>query len=656
MAVLFVSSTVCAQWLPLGPDGGDVRSLAYDPHHPDRLFLGTSAGQLFVSNDNGASWIRFARLGSGSDYVLDNMAFDPQSGAMYVAAWSVERNTGDLFRSQDGGRTWQALPDMRGKSIRALRLAPSDPRIVVVGALDGVFRSRDGGSSFERISPANHAEIKDIESLAVDPKNPDIIYAGTWHLAWKTENGGQSWHSIKQGVIDDSDVFSIIVDFNNPQNVYLSACSGIYKSENAAELFRKVPGIPFSARRTRVLKQDPLNPATVYAGTTEGLWKTVDAGKTWKRITAANIIVNDVHVDPRNASRVLIATDRSGVLASNDGGQSFTASNRGFAHRQVWSVLADRNDPQTIYAGLVNDKDFGGVFVSYDGGRTWRQLSAGIGQHDIFSLRQADNGAVLAGTNRGVYMLGRGASQWQPINSVLREKAIPAPKRVARKSKKPAKAAAPRVEWSRSELNGRVSQLEVTSGKWLVASSAGLFASTDQGRSWKGGPVMGYRDIVGVKANGNTVIAVAPKAVLVSRDSGDTWTTHAAPSYVTFIYGGTITPESVIWLASREGALRSTDMGATWEHVLGGLPAREIASMNYDPESHRLMAVAQNGQLFVSGDAGQSWQRHDAGWAVRSLAFAHGRVLAATPFDGIIAQPEPATAQRAVGGIRGGKE
>jgi photosystem II stability/assembly factor-like uncharacterized protein len=363
-----------------------------------------------------------------------------------------------------------------------------------------------------------------------------------------------------------------------------------------------------------------------------------------------------VHVDPRNASRVLIATDRSGVLASNDGGQTFAASNRGFAHRQVWSVLADRNDPQTIYAGLVNDKDFGGVFVSYDGGRSWRQLSSGIGQHDIFSLRQAENGAVLAGTNRGVYMLGRGASQWQPINTVLREKAIAVPKRVARKSKKPAKAVAPRVEWIRSELSSRVPQLEVTPGKWFVASSAGLFASTDEGKTWKGGPVMGTRDIVGVKANGSTVIAVAPKAVLVSRDRGDTWAAHTAPSYVTYIYGGTITPESVIWLATREGALRSADMGATWEHVLGGLPAREIASMNYDPESHRLMAVAQNGQLFVSSDAGQSWKRHDAGWAVRSLAFAHGRVLAATPFDGIIAQPEPATAQGAVGGIRGGKE
>src|SRR5512142_1777821 len=96
-------------WVPLGPDGGDVRSLTYDPHNPDRIFLGTSAGQLFVSNDGGASWSRFVHMGSGNEYVLDNMESDPQSGTMYVAVWNAERDGGDLFRSKDGGRTWQAL-------------------------------------------------------------------------------------------------------------------------------------------------------------------------------------------------------------------------------------------------------------------------------------------------------------------------------------------------------------------------------------------------------------------------------------------------------------------------------------------------------------------------------------------------------------------
>ena len=105
--------------------------------------------------------------------------------------------------------------------------------------------------------------------------------------------------------------------------VYLSACSGIYKSENAGALFRKIQGIPTEARRTRVLMQDPENREVVYAGTTEGLYKTVNGGKTFTRMTDADVIVNDVYVDPTDSNRVLLATDRGGVLASNDAGVTF---------------------------------------------------------------------------------------------------------------------------------------------------------------------------------------------------------------------------------------------------------------------------------------------------------------------------------------------
>src|SRR5438445_10788293 len=112
--------------------------------------------------------------------------------------------------------------------------------------------------------------------------------------------------------------------------------------------FSMIQGIPFSARRTRVLHQDPSNPNIVYAGTTEGLWKTMDQGKTWKRVSNPEVVVNDVLVDPRNSQRVLLATDRSGVLASDDGAQNFTASNHGYTHRYVTSILADQKDLNTI--------------------------------------------------------------------------------------------------------------------------------------------------------------------------------------------------------------------------------------------------------------------------------------------------------------------
>src|SRR4029077_1327063 len=163
---LFCATTLWAnQWTVLGPDGGDVRSLSYDPRNPDHIFLGTSSGSIFSSEDGGHSWFHFAHLGSGDDYVLDHIAIDPHNSKhIYVSAWSVEnQQAGDLFRSHDGGKNWEALPAMHGKSIRAMALSASDSKVLVAGALDGVFRSRDGGDRWERISASN-PEIKNIES------------------------------------------------------------------------------------------------------------------------------------------------------------------------------------------------------------------------------------------------------------------------------------------------------------------------------------------------------------------------------------------------------------------------------------------------------------------------------------------------------------
>ena len=334
---------------------------------------------------------------------------------IYVSAWSVvNQQAGDVFRSHDGGNNWEALPGVHGKSVRAMAIAPYDSKVLVIGALDGVFRSKNGGNSWERISPAAQAELKNVESIAVDPKNPDVVYAGTWHLAWKTDDSGASWHRINKGMIDDSDVFSVIVDSTNPAVVYASACSGIYKSDSAGDLFRKMQGIPFSARRTRVLKQDPNNPGTVYAGTTEGLWKTADAGKTWKRVSNPEVVVNDVLVDPRNSNRVLLATDRSGVLASDNGAQTFVASNHGYVHRYVSSILADKNDPNSIQVGVVNDREFGGVFSTRDGGQSWQQKSAGLGGRDVFALQQTSTGGPDCRHQQG-HLPAR--SQCQPVAS-----------------------------------------------------------------------------------------------------------------------------------------------------------------------------------------------------------------------------------------------
>jgi photosystem II stability/assembly factor-like uncharacterized protein len=639
LAVSLLSTALLASgpWQVLGPDGGDARSLAYDAHNPDHILLGTSTGQMFASNDAGRTWSRLARL--GDDYVLDHIAIDPQdSNRIYVSAWSVSsQQVGEIFRTRDGGRNWENLPAMHGNSIRALAMYKGNSKVLVAGALNGVFRTKDGGDNWERLSPANSSDIKNIESIAVDPKDPNTVYAGTWHLAWKTSDGGANWQHINKGMIDDSDVFSVIVDHDNPSVVFASACSGIYKSETAGNLFAKIQGIPFSARRTRVLKQDPTNENIVYAGTTEGLWKSTDLGKVWKRVSNPEVVVNDVLVDPRDSNRVLLATDRSGVMASTDGASNWTTSNKGYAHRYVSAILTDNKDASTLYVGVVNDREYGGVFYSHDAGQHWLQKAAGLGGKDVFALKQAPSGMLVAGTNHGMFSLEHNAGEWHSMNVVVVEHSV----KTAGKAKGSRKAATT-TTFTKSQLESRVNDLELGSGRWLAATTTGIYSSTDQGKTWKGGRILGQQDFVSVRAEGSTVVAATRSSVLVSNDKGATWKQGGLPTYVVSIRSAAIASENQIMIASREGAFRSGDGGATWEHVVNGLPGKDITYVSFDSTHKRMLATSDaTGVIFESRDGGRSWQRGpDSGFPLRRVSVIGGRFVGATPFDGVVLQPE----------------
>jgi len=654
---LLVAASSASDWRLIGPEGGDVRSLAYDPANPNRILLGTSAGQMFVSEDGGASWSLFAHLGPGDDYVLDHIIFDPShSATIYVAGWSLfNAEEGDVFRSDDGGRTWRALPGVHGKSVRALAMAPSDPKLLLIGALDGVFRSRDGGQTWERISPENQAELKNIESLAIDPQNPNIIYAGTWHLPWKTEDGGATWHSISKGIAFDSDMFSIIVDPRDPSVVYASACSGMYKSLNKAEYFHRLSlQLPNWAHRTRVLKQDPKRSNIVYAGTTGGLWKTVNGGDKFTLVTDDSVIVNDVLVDPVNPDHVLVATDRGGVLVSNDGFAHYQTSNRGFAHRVVGGVVVDNKDPNRIYVGVVNDKDLGGFFVSDDRGATWRQSNRGLDDRDVLSLQQAGDGVIYAGTNHGIFYLTALNGEWRPaamINSPMpqEEKTTWEPAYKAAGSHVKASAQHARVAHKTApaeheiplENTPRIQAFDLAGDTWYAASNEGLFVSTDHGRKWYRSMVDGATNFVAIETfQDGTVGLTAPRSAFLSHDEGKSWTQVTYPQYVTEIYHLTQVRDGSLWLGTREGALHSTDGGKTWEHVLGGLPPRYVFAVRSGPGSQRLLATAQHTHgVFESNDGGKTWQRSpDTGVSIRAVMDYQGRLLAASTYNGLLLQ------------------
>jgi photosystem II stability/assembly factor-like uncharacterized protein len=643
-------------WFPYGPDGGDARTFASDPKDHLHLYMGAANGWIYQSMDGGKKWVRLASVGKRDDLVLDNILVDPANpkhllvGAMVPA--DLHHPESGLFVSDDGGATWASQPELRGQAVLSLAVAPSEAKIMVAGSIDGVFRSTDSGAHWQRISTKGDKELHEIESLAIDPVDPNTIYAGTWHLPWKTTDGGATWKNIKQGIIEDSDVFSIIVDPKQPKVIYLSACSGIYKSEDGGAKFtggvgqNKAQGIPSTARRTRVLMQDPNHLDTVYAGTTEGLYRTDDGGKIWTQTTGSDIIVNDVFIDPTDSHHVLLATDRSGVWESEDGGTGFVPSNSGFSARHITAFTADAQHPAVLYVGVVNDKEWGGVFVSHTGGLSWSQMKDGLAGRDVLSLAQAPDGTILAGTGHGIYRLKD--ALWQRAgNDAAAADNKPAPTQkpaskpvVRQAAAKPHPAATKAQGTALKNFDGSVYGFALTGETLYAATSEGILRSASSGVTWNVAPSIPTDEYRFLAAAKSYVIAASLDAVQVSLDGGARWQPVALPPKVTQVSAVSVDGQGGVWVAGREGVFYSTDKGASWQ-TLDGLNVRNSNCIFYDVAANRMLVTS--GGSITDAFAVQlpsmkvtSW---DTGWPLRFVRPVGNYLVGGTLFDGIVVQP-----------------
>ncbi|MHB1936709.1 MAG: WD40/YVTN/BNR-like repeat-containing protein [Acidobacteriaceae bacterium] len=637
------------QWHSVGPYGGDARSFAYSPAAPSHVLLGTTNSWVYETDD-AQRWTRLSKISASDSLVVDNIVFDKLNPKrVLVGAWRLDAPDGGVFISEDEGHRWNAVADMKGQSVRALAQAPSDPKIFVAGTLSGIYRSLDGGTTWKLISPVGSSELHEVESIAIDPVNPEVIYAGTWHLPWKTVDGGKNWQSIKQGLIVDSDVFSIIIDPKAPSTVYTSACSGIYKSVDAGANFHKIQGIPSSARRTRVLMQDPNNANVVYAGTTEGLYRTVDAGEKWTLMTPNDIIINDIYVDPKNSQHILMATDRSGILESGDGSVSFHDDNQGFSERQVSAMVADPASPDTLYVGVLNDKRFGGVFVSKDGGHEWNQLNAGLNGNDVFSLAMSPGGVLLAGTNHGAYRLRDG--KWESVDQRVRE----TPHKIRHVGKKH------RVTYTTEfvavpdgKIEDTVHSVAFAAGKWYAATADGLYSSEASKFEWLGvvlhpEPVLKGHAIVAAKrsevpfydvaASGGSVFANAQTALYFSPDQAKTWQLLSLPTSWHRVRYVAVDASGNLWVGGRLGVAFSDNQGQTWQPV--EVPINDISGLQYDPQMKRIVATSYDSDLVFGIDAtAKHWSYWDPGWRTHIVDSSNGRLVAATLLHGVVAEQQ----------------
>jgi photosystem II stability/assembly factor-like uncharacterized protein len=632
VAALFVcvfSAVAEAQILrPLGPEGGDVLSLGADPTNPQRVYLGTADGHIFASDDGGEHWELRGRAGSRLDSVVTAILVDPRNGrTLYTATWARDSAAGGgVFRSDDSGHTWLSA-GLFGEAVRALAFAPSTlvagrDATLVAGTLDGVYRSRDAAKSWERISPPDDPELRNLDSIAVDPANADAIYAGTFHLPWKTTDGGLHWSPIHTGMIDDSDVMSLLADRARPGRVYASACSGIYRSDSGGAVWQKVQGIPYTARRTVEILQDPARPEIVFAATTEGLWKTIDAGMTWQRITPADWSVTAMIVGAGAPDRVLIGVQQRGVLASDDGGANFHDADSGFFHRQIFSAALDRGAEGRFLIAVANAPDF--LLDSSDAGHTWRPLGLGPTQATLGRMYASPDGWWATLAAGGLEHYDESKSMWIRVGRGLAETP---PQQGARttnaRTRRMASASAPP---SGAPVNAEVSDMAFGPHKWYAATPTGLLSSVDRGANWSPAHIGALTRLpvesVRVSGDGRAIWIASLISIAHSADGGASWKWIDLPPELGVIQRLEVSENSAgeangsgpaVLAETYQGLFISRDAGKSWGapgHGLPETPVRDVATAG-----PIFLAAMQFGGLYLSRDAGRSWQRLEGGAA-----------------------------------------
>jgi photosystem II stability/assembly factor-like uncharacterized protein len=604
------------EWKPMGPPGGDVRSLAVDPANSKHLLLGTSDGHVFASRDSGGQWALLGRAGTRLDSVITSIVFDPRdSQSVWASTWTQDSaEGGGVYHSEDGGQIWKPS-GLAGHAVRALTAAPSQPGLLVAGAVDGMFRSFDAGRTWQRLTAEHHEELRNFDSVALDPINPEIIYAGTYHLPWKSTDGGAHWKPVHEGMIDDSDVMSILVDRAHPRRVYASACSGIYLSEDGAALWHKIQGIPYSARRTQVILQDPEYAGTVYAATTEGLWITANAGTIWRRLTPADWVINAVLALP---GRIVIGTEKLGVLISDDGGAHFRASNDGFYHREIVALALDHDKPGRVLAVLTNAPE--PLLATEDGGATWSGLGPGLKLQGLRRIYAAPGGWWAAMEHGGLMRYDSSKRMWTPAGRLTPETAATLTSLVERRPGQKAVSSSRTIS-SRaagSLLSEPVNDMGFAEPAWFAATDHGLLRSQDHGENWTLMPLGPLPTLpvrsVRVSADGESLWIVSLRGMVFSHDAGKTWSWHDLPESAgsaLWLDSATVpdakSGEETLVASAENGLYISRDSGAKWNRVGSGLPQAPIQDLAIAGAT--FLASMRTGGLYLSRDAGRTWTR-----------------------------------------------
>jgi photosystem II stability/assembly factor-like uncharacterized protein len=256
-----------------------------------------------------------------------------------------------VLRSLDRGATWVDV--LGNEAIVSLVIAPADERTVYAASRDQVFRSTDGGDSWQTASSLEAL------GLAVDRGAPRTLNAATFQGLQKSTDGGDTWSLVFPGGFFGG--FDVAADPLTPGTVYAVRDLDVFRSRDGGQtwgklLTGKVPTI--QAHVLRRIFVAPTSPRTIFAADEEKVAGSFDGGRNWKLLAAGRDNPNAFAVDPMS-SQVLYLGSGQGVEQSADGGATWRRFDRGLYGRGLTQLLFDPTDPFRLYAATSG----AGVFV-----------------------------------------------------------------------------------------------------------------------------------------------------------------------------------------------------------------------------------------------------------------------------------------------------
>jgi photosystem II stability/assembly factor-like uncharacterized protein len=630
-----------AGWRFVGPTniGGRVVDIAVDPVAADTIYIAAATGGVWKSTDRGTRftpiWPAANPQSMGALVIAPNGTLFAGTGEANPGGGSITYGGGGIFRSVDGGATWQRVGLTNSGAIGRLLIDPTNPQRIFAavaghlynpGGQRGVYESIDGGSTWRRVLAGDNSTTGAVD-LAIDPTNPNRVFAAMWdHLrepdlrtyggvgsgVYRSIDGGATWQRLTNGLPASSaniGRIGVAVAASNPQRVFAIVIQtnglfqGLYRSDDGGDSWSQLPNnSTLSGAQSTYgwwfgrIWVDPANQNHVF-GPGVYLCESTDGGSSFNAQFSPHADDHAMIWDLKVPGRVYLGNDggvyRSDVNGTND--QWTFAVSQPFT--QFYSVDVSEQDTSRVVGGAQDN----GVNRSY-GGASWNSYIGGDGEEAL--IDPADQNMVYGcsqygecnrstnGGNTSTDFTGATVSsrrnwfsplQFDPSNSAVLYYAGNQVNRSADHA----------VHWSviSPDLTGGPGRDPsypfgtITTVAAAKTDSNRLLAGTDDGRLW-------FTTNLG--ANWKRVNDSDLPGTWVTRVTVDP--ANSSVAYATFsgFRSGVQLPY----------VLRTTDGGTTWTSIVGNLPQ---APVNDIVVIGSTLYVATDVGVFISDDGGTTW-------------------------------------------------